>query len=264
MTKKCTQCGEIKAFDEYGKDKNKKDGLNSRCKSCAHIYNKQYRQDNKEKLAEKRKQYREANKEAIADYDKLRYQANKEAVAEKNKQYYQANKEAVIKGAKQYRQENKKLINSKKKQYYQDNKKVIIEYQIKYRQANKEKIAKRRRQYEKKRRANDPAYRMICSLRTGLYEAMNGNSKPKKTMELLGCSKEHLEHHLSAQFTDGMTLENYGEWQIDHIQAVSRFDHSDPEQVAICWHYTNMQPMWAKDNNRKSNKIISEHQVNLL
>ena len=83
-------------------------------------------------------------------------------------------------------------------------------------------------------------------------------------MELLGCSQEYLREHLSAQFTEGMTLENYGEWHIDHIQAVSLFDHNDPEQVAICWHYTNMQPMWAKDNIIKSNKIVTEHQIKLL
>jgi len=177
-----------------------------------------------------------------------------------NKQYRQDNKEK----SKQYYQDNKERLVKQQKQYYQDNKEECKKQQKQYRQDNKEKIAKRQRQYEKKRRANDPAYRMIRNLRKGLWKAMSGNSKPKKTMELLGCSKEHLEHHLEAQFTDGMTLENYGEWQIDHIQAVSRFDHNEPEQVAVCWHYTNLQPMWAEDNIIKSNKIITEHQVNLL
>jgi phage-related minor tail protein len=234
MTKKCTKCGEVKAFDEYCKDKNSKDGLRGNCKSCAKAYRKQYRQDNKEKLAKYQKQHR---------------QDNREKIAKRQKQYSQDNKEKIAKRMKRYRQANKGELAKYNKQYRQD---------------NKEKIAKRRNKHAKKRKANDPVFKMICNLRTGLWAAMSGTRKPKKTMELLGCSKEHLEHHLSAQFTDGMTLENYGEWQIDHIQPVDSFDHNEPEQVAICWHYTNLQPMWAKDNKRKSNKIISEHQVNLL
>jgi len=158
--------------------------------------------------------------------------------------------------SKQYTQANKQKL----QQYRQDNK----EKRQQYLQENKKKVAKKQAEYEKKRRANDPVFRMISSLRTGLWHAMNGTHKPKKTMELLGCSKEHLEHHLSAQFADGMTLENYGEWHVDHIQPIDSFDHNDPEQVKICWHYTNLQPLWGKDNIIKSNKIITEHQVNLL
>jgi len=39
---------------------------------------------------------------------------------------------------------------------------------------------------------------------------------------------------------------------------VSRFDHSEPEQVAICWHHTNMQPLWAEDNIIKSDMLPHE------
>jgi len=99
---------------------------------------------------------------------------------------------------------------------------------------------------------------MIDNLRTGLRYAMNGTYKPKRTMELLGCSRKQLKKHLSAQFTEGMTPENYGEWHMDHIIPVSSFDHHDPEQVAICWHYTNLQPLWAEDNLRKSDKLPHE------
>ena len=165
---------------------------------------------------------------------------------EKSKQYYQDNKERLVK---------------QQKQYYQDNKEECKKQQKQYRQDNKEKIAKRQRQYEKKRRANDPAYRMIRNLRKGLWKAMSGNSKPKKTMELLGCSKEHLEHHLEAQFTDGMTWDNI---HIDHIQPCASFDLEDPIEQQRCFHYTNLQPLFAEDNLRKSDSIVPEHQVNLL
>ena len=172
------------------------------------------------------------------------------------KQYRQANKNAITEQRKQYYRTNKEVVDERLKQWRQANKEAIVEYRKQYNQANKEKKNK----YERKRRAKNPAVRMIESLRCGLWHAMNGKQKPKKTMEFLGCTLGHLEHHLSAQFEDGMTLENYGAdgWVIDHIMPVSRFDHNDPEQVATCWHYTNMQPLWDRDNKIKSDMLPHE------
>lgn len=76
----------------------------------------------------------------------------------------------------------------------------------------------------------------------------------KKTIpssELLGCTYEQLLEHLSSQFADGMNWDNYGEWHIDHIRPCASFDLLDPEQQRQCFHYTNLQPLWATDNLRK-------------
>jgi len=79
-------------------------------------------------------------------------------------------------------------------------------------------------------------------------------------MELIGCSVEVLWSHIESQFTTGMTKENYGVhgWHIDHIIPCDSFDFSDPEQQKQCFHYTNLQPLWAKDNIAKSNKICKK------
>jgi hypothetical protein len=53
-----------------------------------------------------------------------------------------------------------------------------------------------------------------------------------------------------------MTRENHGIWHIDHITPCTAFDLTDPEQQKKCFHYTNLQPLWASDNIRKGNKII--------
>jgi len=254
--KECTKCGGVKAFSEYGKHKLGKHGLNGDCKVCRKEYAKQRYQATKEAVAEYRKQYYQTNKEAINERMKQHKQANREAYNEYQKKYYQANKDATAERMKQYRQANKEVIAEKNKQYRQANKKAIAEINKQYRQANKEKLNKKAR----RRKAKNPTLRMIGNLRNGLVKAMNGTSKPKKTMELLGCSRKQFKKHLSAQFTEGMTLENYGSdgWVIDHIMPVSRFDHSDPEQVAICWHHTNMQPMWGIDNIIKSDMLPHE------
>ncbi len=75
-------------------------------------------------------------------------------------------------------------------------------------------------------------------------------------MELIGCSSKELESYLETQFTEGMTWDNYGYygWHIDHIKPCASFDLSDPEQQKLCFHYSNLQPLWAKENIKKSNK----------
>jgi len=78
--------------------------------------------------------------------------------------------------------------------------------------------------------------------------------KTGKTLELTGCSKEELITHLQSKFTEGMTWDNYGEWHIDHILPCVSFNLEDPEEQKKCFHWTNLQPLWAIDNIRKGAK----------
>ena len=83
---------------------------------------------------------------------------------------------------------------------------------------------------------------------------LKGNIKSAKTLTLLGCSIPEFMKHLESQFQPGMTWENYGlfGWHRDHIRPCASFDLSQPEEQAKCFHYTNFQPLWAKDNLAKS------------
>ena len=48
---------------------------------------------------------------------------------------------------------------------------------------------------------------------------------------------------------------------IDHIIPCSSFDLSDPKQQKICFHYTNLQPLWAVDNLKKGARL-DYHETN--
>ncbi len=93
-----------------------------------------------------------------------------------------------------------------------------------------------------------------------LRSAMNKYLATKKnvTVVYLGCSIEELIVHLEDKFVPGMTWENHGlfGWHIDHIRPISSFDFSDEEQIKTAFHFTNLQPLWAFDNIKKSNKIL--------
>jgi len=73
---------------------------------------------------------------------------------------------------------------------------------------------------------------------------------------LLGCSVPHFLMYLAQQFRPGMRSDNHGEWEIDHIRPCSLFDLTDPEQRRLCFHYTNLQPLWSADNMSKGPSFI--------
>jgi len=79
---------------------------------------------------------------------------------------------------------------------------------------------------------------------------------------LIGCSVMSLRHWLELQFRDGMTWTNHGTvWQVDHIKPRFTFDHADPAQRAICWHYSNLRPLLVSENRWR--KDWQKHQLAL-
>lgn len=120
-------------------------------------------------------------------------------------------------------------------------------------QEKKEHIRSVQRKYERSQRANNTDWRIKKNLRCRLYYAIKSNQKRGSAVSDLGCSIEFLKVYLSSMFNKGMTWDNYGDWHIDHIKPLSLFDLTDIKQFKKACHHTNLQPLWAEDNIKKSN-----------
>lgn len=114
------------------------------------------------------------------------------------------------------------------------------------------------RNYAATRYARDLDYRMRSSLRSRIRQAIkrDAGEKSLKTADLIGCSVKELRAHLEAQFTDGMSWDNYGDWHIDHIIPCASFDLSNEQEQRECFHYTNLQPLWGVENLKKGDKVV--------
>ena len=158
---------------------------------------------------------------------------------------------------KKYKEKNPEKVRASKRKYREDNRESIRAKQRKFDEKNREKILARKRKYKKRMRATCPMFRMVHCLRERLRAVLRGKNKSASTMALLGCTVEELKKHLEKQFVDGMTWENRGTvWHIDHMQPCSLFDLSDQIQQKRCFHYSNLQPLFAFDNMSKGEKNI--------
>jgi hypothetical protein len=125
-----------------------------------------------------------------------------------------------------------------------------------YKLKNKEKIKITTNTYYRNRRKKDIAWRLLTNVRTRINHALKGKvKKSNKTKELIGISIEELIKYIESKFKKGMSWEKRHLIHIDHIKPCASFDLTDIEQQKKCFHYTNLQPLWALDNLRKSNRV---------
>ena len=121
---------------------------------------------------------------------------------------------------------------------------------------NADKHRKQARLRERIRMKEDPLFRLKVRLRSRLRFALKKFPKAGTSERLMGCSWEELRAWLQVRFLPGMGWDNYGKWHVDHKRPCAAFDLSDPEQQKLCFHYTNLQPLWALDNIRKGARCV--------
>lgn len=103
-----------------------------------------------------------------------------------------------------------------------------------------------------------PEHKTHFYLQTRLSEMMSAGIRSRMNAAAYGCTAKELTEHISSLFSNGMTWDNYGRtgWEIDHIVPVSAFDMKDPIEIQQCFHYTNLRPLWRRDNLSKGRSWI--------
>ena len=165
-------------------------------------------------------------------------------------------KQRQIADSKRWRENNKTKIKFFAKRYYENNRKQIA---ILNKTVYAERIKKYDNKYRKNRREIDINFRIAVNLRARLWSAVKNKQTFSSARKDLGCSIAYLKQYLKSQFQEGMTWENYGPiWHIDHIEPLCSFDLEDREQFLKAWHYTNLQPLFVKDNLKKKSEDMKK------
>ena len=132
-------------------------------------------------------------------------------------------------------------------------------YNKQWRDKNADRIRDYAKQYTSNRYKTDIQYRLRVIYRSMIRQKLNGLNKQQHSVEYLGCSFAEYEKHIESQFQPGMSWSNYGRhgWHVDHIIPCAYFDFTKEEDIKRCFHYTNLQPLWAEDNYAKGDKLLN-------
>ena len=158
--------------------------------------------------------------------------------------------------AKQWRLDNPEKYKQSMEDYYQENSEVIRARSKQWNLDNPERVRERQRAV----RAT-PEGRLIHNLRNRLNKIMNRIEvvKDATTIELLGCDARAAKLHIQNQFTEGMSWENYGDWDVDHIRPCASFDLREPEEQRKAFHYLNLQPLWSTPEKALKHGVVVEY-----
>lgn len=155
----------------------------------------------------------------------------------------------------------KPCTSKNRKDYYNLNKKAIIKRVSDYQKSNRFYINESRREgtriYINNRLKNNPLFKLKTSLKNRTYEILHskGFKKTQKYHEYLGCTTLELKSYNESLFQPGMTWNSHSVngWHIDHIVPLASAKTVE-ELYKLC-HYSNLQPLWADKNRKKSDKI---------
>ena len=236
---------------------------------------KRYYQHKKRELYEKKKAYMAANPDKVKRWKHADYERHSENYkARAHKRWREKNNECRAYEAKRY-QRDKAVIFGRHRDYVARNREKVLAWRRSYfktargravRLASDRRCVKRATAYKnawaKIRRRTNMSYAIEVRLRARMglalrkYQAVPNGRVRASLKKLLGCTVSEARAYLQSKFLPGMSWENRELWHIDHIRPCASFDLTDLEQQKQCFHYTNLQPLWATDNHRKGAKTV--------
>jgi len=220
---------------------------------------------NKEALSVYQKAYRKDHKAVSAVASQAYYRGHQRELKERSAKYYREHLEQCLatsrlchakrreercEYSKKFYREHKKRCWVAHKDWVRRNRARCRAYEVKYAREHPEKIRSAKNRYLDRH----PGQRIIRNLRMRTRRALKGKQKAATTFQLLGCTLEDFKAHLARKFLSRMSFENYGDWHIDHVRPCASYDMLDTAQQRLCFHYSNLQPLWGPDNILKGAK----------
>lgn len=199
------------------------------------------------------KKWHAENRDKVNANHKKWKENNPEKVKQENRDYALKNPEKRRASALKYRNKDPAKARERLAAWRKDNKEKEKEYR------NRPEVKERAREVRRKWREENKNWIVTSRLRKRLTAALKSanTKKSQSVIDLIGCSPADLVLYLESLFQDGMTWDNRMEWHIDHIRPCVSFDLSDPLQQKECFHFSNLQPLWAIDNFLKGSKWSS-------
>ncbi len=178
----------------------------------------------------------------------------KQCYAQRAKLWYTKNKNTYLDKCKLYQQKNKEKRNITTNKWRIKNRQKYKIYNRNWKQKNKDKL----NIHQKFRLIHDVNFRLRRNLRTRIKTSIKNNYKSGSAVTDLGCTIPELKQYIESKFLPGMSWENwsFNGWHMDHIKPLSSFNLQDRAQFCEACHYSNLQPLWAKDNLSKGDKIL--------
>lgn len=227
----------------------------ARNKERIRTLDKEWRSQNKERVSAKQKEWCARNKDKYMAYQRgwqnEWYSRNKKAISAKRQLHRQENREAVLATKRIWNRANKDKCRAYDRKQKKANKDKILARNAAWAKANRKKINARIR----KRKREDLNFRIGMRLRIRVCQAVSRNSgkKSAKTMVLLGCSIASFRRYIESRFEPGMTWENI---HLDHIIPCALFDLTKVEHQKTCFHFSNYQPLFARENASKGARLF--------
>lgn len=160
-----------------------------------------------------------------------------------------------MKKNKQYRLVNAEKINIQRKEYR--NRENVKEHT---KQKNKEYLPIKKEKIKEKRRT-DLNFQISEIIRSKVHKILKG--KTTSYQNLIGCDIEYLKKWIEFRFDEKMSWVNFGKyWHIDHILPINKFNLLNITEQQICFHWTNLQPLNATENIKKSDKLLLHYYFN--
>ena len=108
--KRCGKCKQWKPLSEFGRDKGKRNGLNSYCRKCQTVYLREYYQKNRERILKQVHEYRESHKDEEAERKRQYHLKHREEELMRSRIYYWTHRDKAIKYNHQYHLEHRAEI----------------------------------------------------------------------------------------------------------------------------------------------------------